>query len=311
MAETWGGRTMKAEPLHPDFGVEVKGVDLTKVDAERDYPALRGMFEIHSLLLFRGQSLNDSDLMRLGRMFGTIEDRKDTSDGTFVVPKVSNRQAHNLLGEASEEQLTNLRANQLWHTDSTFLPVPALANIITARVLPSSGGETELVSTRAAWRRLPDDLKARTRNAVIWHRYAHSRAKIDPELAHHEMFARWPDQAWYALWRNPITGENALYLASHAYGVDGMAQTDGQALIDRLTEQATRPEHIYSHEWQLGDVLIWDERATMHRGKPWPYEEERTLASICVSAGEDEGLGTMKPKTTRGVLANAHQQQPR
>ena len=220
----------------------------------------------------------------------------------FVVPKVSNRQAHNTLGAASDDQLLNLKANQLWHTDSTFLPVPALANIITARVLPSSGGETELVSTRAAWQRLSEETRARVIDAIVWHRYAHSRAKIDPDLAGHELFAKWPDQAWYALWRNPVTGEDALYLASHAYGIDGMARAEGEGLIETLIEQATEPEHVYAHEWQVGDVLIWDERATLHRGTPWPYEEERTLASICVSVTDADGLSTMKPEHTVGVI---------
>ena len=293
---------MDTLPLHPDFGVEVRGVDLTKISPDEGYPGIRDLFERFSLLLFRGQSLDDEGIVRLGRMFGPVEDRKDTADGAFVVPKVSNRKAHNALGAASDDQLLNLKANQLWHTDSTFLPVPALANIITARVLPSQGGETELVSTRAAWRRLSDETKARVKDAVIWHRYAHSRAKIDPALAEHDLFARWPDQAWHALWRNPVTGEDALYLASHAYGIDGITRAEGEALIDTLIDEATLREHVYAHEWRVGDVLIWDERATLHRGTPWPYEEERTLASICVSVTEADGLGGMKPERTIGVI---------
>lgn len=294
---------MHTTALHPDFGVEIKDIDLTRVTADGDYPAIRDHFERHSLLLFRDQRLEDDDIVRLGRMFGVVEDRKDTKDGKFVVPKVSNRQAHNRLGPASDQTLLNLKANQLWHTDSTFLPVPALANIITARVLPSAGGETELVSTRAAWRRLPEDLKAKVRDAVVWHRYAHSRGKIDPALATHELFTRWPDQAWYALWRNPVTGEDALYLASHAYGIDGLPRGEGEALIERLIALATRPEDIYAHKWRVGDVLIWDERATLHRGRPWPYEEERTLASICVSVSDSDGLKAQKPERTLGVAA--------
>jgi len=118
-------------------------------------------------------------------------------------------------------------ANQLWHTDSTFLPVPALANILAARVPSSRGGETELVSTRAAWRDLPESLKARARNAVLRHRYAHSRAKISAALAKEETFTKWPDQAWKAVWRNPVTGEEALYLASHAFAVEGLPEAEG------------------------------------------------------------------------------------
>lgn len=294
---------MRISPLHDDFGVEVQEVDLSSVSSDEGYPVIRELFEQHSLLLFRRQSLDDDDLLRVARLFGPIEDRNDTPDGSFSVPKVSNRQAHNKLGPASDAQLMNLKANMLWHTDSTFLPVPALLNIITARVLPSQGGETQLVSTRAAWKRLPEPLKTKVADAVLWHRFAYSRAKIDPKLAEHELFTRWEDQAWRAVWRNPVTGDDALYLASHAFGVDGMRRDEGLSLIEELFELATQPENIYSHQWRVGDVLIWDERATLHRGTPWPYEQERTLASLCVSVMEADGLRGMKPLTTQGVIA--------
>ena len=172
--------------------------------------------------------------------------------------------------------------------------MPALANILAARVLSATGGETEFVSTRAAWRELPEQLKAKARGAVIRHRYAHSRRKISPDLAEEEMFTKWPDQAWKALWRNPVTGEDALYLASHAYAVEGMANEDGQKLIEDLIAFATREGCVYTHAWRPGDVLIWDERATLHRGRPWPYAEERTLASICISARAVDGLEQMR-----------------
>lgn len=296
---------LRTRPLHPDFGVEVTGVDLRRLRADDGYPAIRDLFERHSLLYFPDQALADDDIVRLGRLFGPVEDRKDTKDGKFVVPKVSNRQSSDTIEAKSERQLLNLKANMLWHSDSTFLPVPALANIITARVLPSSGGATELVSTRAAWRRLPEEMKARARGAVLWHRYAHSRGKIDPALATDPLFTKWADQAWYAIWPNPVTGDEALYLASHAYGIDGLPRDEGAALIDRLVAEATGPEHIYAHRWRVGDVLIWDERATLHRGTPWPYEEERTLASICVSLSDSDGLAAMKPPRTVGVIGEA------
>jgi alpha-ketoglutarate-dependent 2,4-dichlorophenoxyacetate dioxygenase len=265
------------------------------VTAEAGYPAIRRAFETHSLLLFRDQRLDDAAHLALGALFGPIEDRSQGKDGPDPkVSPVSNRREDGALAAEDDSRTLNLMANQLWHTDSTFLPVPALANILAARVLSSAGGETELVSTRAAWRDLPEDLKARARRAVVRHRYAHSRAKISPALAKEEMFAKWPDQAWKAVWRNPVTGEDALYLASHAYAVEGMAEDEGRRLIDALIAFATREGSVYSHAWRPGDVLIWDERATLHRGRPWPYGEERTLASICISARAVDGLDRMR-----------------
>ena len=286
---------LRTTPLHPRFGVEIHGIDLRHVTAAQGYPAIRQAFETRSLLLFRGQQLDDAAHLAFGALFGPIEDRSQGKDGPDPrISPVSNREKDGALAAEDDNLTMNLRANQLWHTDSTFLPVPALANILAARVLSSTGGETEFASTRAAWRELPEHLKAKARGAVVRHRYAHSRRKISAELAKEEMFTKWPDQAWKAVWRNPVTGEEALYLASHAYAVEGMAEEEGQKLIEALIAFATREGCVYTHAWRPGDVLIWDERATLHRGRPWPYGEERTLASICISVRDVDGLEAMR-----------------
>ncbi len=287
---------MKLRPLHPRFGVEVQGVDVRTVTADRLYPEIRAAFEEHSLLLFRGQDLDDAAHLRFGALFGPVEDRSMGRNGPEPrMDNVTNRQGDGTIAATDSLHTLNLVANQLWHTDSTFLPVPALANLLAARVLPSSGGETQLVSTRAAWRDLSEDLKARARKMVLRHRLAHSRQGISAELAALPAMHRWDDQLWRAVWRNPVTGDEALYVASHACGVESMAVSEGQAFIADLIASATRPEMIYSHAWQGGDLLVWDERATLHRGLPWPYAEERTLASICISAQDIDGLAQVSP----------------
>ena len=286
---------MKTTPLHDRFGIDVHDVDLRKVTATSGYPEIRQAFETHSLLLFRGQNLDDDSHLAFGELFGPIENR---SKGTIVEPrmsKVTNVRTDDTVAPEQDKQVLNLKANQLWHTDSTFLPVPALANIITARVVPSKGGETELASTRAAWHDMPEALKAQARDKVLHHRYAHSRAKVSSDLADEELFTMWQDQAWRALWRNPVNGEDALYIASHAFAVEGLDDAEGEALIAELIGWCTQDTYVYTHRWQPGDVLIWDERATLHRGMPWPYEEPRTLASICISARDVDGLDGMRP----------------
>ena len=127
------------------------------------------------------------------------------------------------------------------------------------------------------------------------HRLAHSRSRVSKELAGRPEMNRWNDQLWRSLWRNPVNGTDSLYIASHACGVEGMEPEAGLALIDELIDFATRPSMIYSHAWQPGDLLVWDERATLHRGRPWPYAQERTLASICISAGARDGLASVTP----------------
>jgi alpha-ketoglutarate-dependent 2,4-dichlorophenoxyacetate dioxygenase len=284
---------MRITPLHPDFGVEVHGVDLRAVTAAAGYGEIRALFESHTLLLFRDQHLSDEEHLAFARLFGPLEDREDRPEPEIC--PVSNVTDEGAVAPETDSLTLNNKANQLWHTDSTFLPAPALANVLQARVVPSEGGETEFVSTRAGWRRLASDLRDKARTAVLRHRYSHSRARIDPDLAREAMFTKWRDQAWRAVWPNPVTGEEALYIASHAYAVDGMPEAEGAALIDDLIAEVTGDEAVYSHAWHPGDVIVWDERAALHRGRPWPYEEPRTLVSICVTARDCDGLASVRP----------------
>jgi alpha-ketoglutarate-dependent 2,4-dichlorophenoxyacetate dioxygenase len=282
---------LQLTPLHPQFGVEVLGVDLRTLTPTHLYPEVRAAFEEHSLLVFRNQQVdNDEAHLAFGSLWGPIEDRAYGAMGDAPrMDNVTNRLADNTIAAADDLHTLNLLGNQLWHTDSTFLPVPALANILAARVLSDTGGETEFVSTRAAWRDLPAALRDRIGGRVIRHRLAHSRAKISPMLeAQHR--AKWPDQTWPAVLTNAVNGAEALYIASHSCGIEGMPDDEAQPLLEELIDFCTQPERIYSHQWRLGDVLVWDERATMHRGRPWPYEQERTLASICISVTNADGL---------------------
>ncbi|MCR9274769.1 MULTISPECIES: TauD/TfdA dioxygenase family protein [Mameliella] len=289
--------TIQTKPLTPHFGADVQGIDLNTVTANHLFPQIRALFEEHSALLFRAQDMTDETHLRIAGLFGPIEDReadeRKPGEG-FKIPKVSNVQEDGTTSGEMDLKTLNLKTNFLWHSDSTFLPTPALINIITARVVPSSGGATELASTRAAWAMMPEEMKARIRGRGIWHRYSHSRRKISPELAELPMFNKWPDTHWNAVWENPINGREALYIASHAFKVDGYDEAESEALLAELTEFCTQPAFVYAHNWQVGDVLIWDQRAVMHRGTPWPYEEPRTLSSICATVTEEDGLDRIR-----------------
>ena len=287
---------MRTTPLHDDFGVEVHGVNLRIVTAEGIYPEIRALFEAHSLLLFRDQAVDEDKHRALARLFGPLEDLTDVGpEETPPRPMVSNVTPDGTLAGESDLQLLNLQSNFIWHTDSTFLATPSISNILIAYRVPSTGGETEFVSTRAGWQRLPEALRERARDQVFLHRYAHSRRQVDETLADQRMFTKWPDTPWRSTWRNPVNRQEALYIAAHAYGVRGHSEEDGQQLLDDLTDAVTGPEAIYAHAWRAGDVLIWDERATLHRGRPWPYEEARILASLVSSAVESDGLASVRP----------------
>ncbi len=282
-------------PLHPRFGKVIHDVDLRDVTEEYLYPEIRKLFEDHSALLFPAQSLDDHHHTELAKLFAPLENREAMAglNEAFKVSSVSNETKTGVT-DAEALHTLNLQANMLWHTDSTFLPLPALLNILTAKVVPSSGGETELASTRAAWADMPDALKAPLRDAIIWHRLSHSRDRISKELGALPEMRQWPDRPWKAVWTNPTNGAEALYIASHSFAIEGMGLAQGQKLIDEAIEFCTQPEYVYSHSWNVGDVLIWDERSMLHRGQPWPYNEPRSLKSICCSVTDADGLQSVK-----------------
>ncbi|MBD3665343.1 TauD/TfdA dioxygenase family protein [Sulfitobacter aestuariivivens] len=283
-------------PLTSAFGVRIDGLSLERAAKGEGFATLRGLFEDHSALLLRNQTMTDDIHLALARQFGEVEDRlaDERKPGEkYEVPKVSNVRADGSVTGEMDLHTLNLKANMLWHADSTFLPRPALTNILIARVVTSSGGATELASTRAAWAEMPEALKARIRGRGIWHAYSHSRAQIAPELAKMPMFHKWPDQHWKSVWTNPENGHEALYIASHAYQVDGYSKEESKALLDELMEFCTQDQFTYAHNWRVGDVLIWDQRAVLHRATPWPYEEPRTLSSLCVTVSDADGLSDM------------------
>ncbi len=288
---------MKFSTLHPKFGKIVEDLDLRDVTRSNLYPEIRRAFEASSALLVRGQSLDDGQHIALAELFGPLENRESMATGRnieFKVSAVSNEIGEDKVSDPESLHTLNLQGNMLWHTDSTFLPVPALVNILTARVIPTRGGQTELASTRAAWAAMPQKMKTPLQNAIIWHRLSHSRSKISNDLATQEEMTRWPDRPWRAIWPNPVTGEEGLFIASHAFAIEGMGLEEGRELIEQAIDFCTQPEFVYSHNWQVGDVLIWDERCTLHRGRPWPYEQPRTLKSICCSVTANDGLASVK-----------------
>src|SRR4051812_3625987 len=284
-------------PLGPGFAAELRGITLR--DATLDdtaYAAVRAAFEQHSVLVFRDQEVTDEGQLAFSRRFGVPEITKvgSASAGTYFAVLTTLGEDGKVVPADHRLALRN-KANQLWHTDSSFKRVPALTSVLSARVIPESGGETEYVSTRLAFERLGPDLQKKLENSFAWHDYAHSREQIAPGLATPEERAALPPQCWRMVWKNPVNGRGALYLASHAYAIEGMGLAEGKKLIDELMAAATAPGSSYVHGWRNGDVVMWDNRATMHRGRPWPAHEARTIVRTTISASEADGLETMRP----------------
>jgi alpha-ketoglutarate-dependent 2,4-dichlorophenoxyacetate dioxygenase len=284
-------------PVGPGFAAELRGVTLDDVAADdAAYQAVRAAFEEHSVLVFRGQHVTDEAQLAFSRRFGPLEVTKVGSrgeGGNLVI--LSTIDDTGKVVPADHRFALAQKANQLWHTDSTFKRVPALASILSARVIPERGGETEYASTRLAFARLDAATRERLANAFAWHDYAHSRAKIAPDLAGARERAALPPVCWRMVWTNPINGRGALYIASHAYAIEGMDESAAQKLLAALTDAATAPGLTYIHSWRQGDVVMWDNRSTLHRGRPWPAHEARFMVRTTISATEADGVESVRP----------------
>jgi alpha-ketoglutarate-dependent 2,4-dichlorophenoxyacetate dioxygenase len=294
---------MDVVPLGPGFAAELRGVTIADVASDAAaYAAARAAFEEHSVLVFRDQEVTDELQLEFSRRFGPPEVTKVGSQGTgshFVILSTIGPDG-SVVPPDHRLSLRN-RANQLWHTDSSFKRVPALTSILSARVIPANGGETEYVSTRLAFERLDASLRNRLENSFAWHDYAHSRGQVAADLATPEERAALPPQCWRMVWKNPVNGRGAIYLASHAYAVEGMEVMAGKKLIDELMLAATAPGTSYLHQWRRGDVVMWDNRATMHRGRPWPAHEARLMVRTTISATKSDGVDTMRPPSSQAA----------
>jgi len=289
---------MEVKPLGPGFFAEVRGIGLADVAASGDaYAAVRAAFEEHSVLLFRNQQVTDDLQIAYSQRFGALEAGKVASigEGTpFAILTNIDRDTGQLVPPDHKEAL-RARANQLWHSDSTYKILPALASVFSARIIPPTGGETEFASMRCAWERLPDAKRQQLADAYAWHDYAHSRGKIAPHLASEREKAVMPPVCWRMRWRNPANGRDSLYIASHTYAIDGMPNDEAQSLIEELTAITTAPGCTHLHAWQHGDVVMWDNRAILHRGRPWPDDKPRYMVRTTISATEADGLKEMRP----------------
>jgi len=289
---------MEIVPLHPEIGAEIRGASMADVATNDDiYKAVRAAFEEYSVLLFRKQIISDEMQVAYSAKFGPLEAAKAASlaEGTpFSILTNVDPSTGNLVPPDHKEAL-RAKANMLWHTDSSFKQLPALASVLSARTIPGEGGETEFVSQRASWNRLSETMRAKLSNAYAWHNYAHSRGKIAPHLASQRERDTLPPACWRMRWRNPMNGRDALYIASHVCAIEGMPDAEALKLIDELTAISTAPGHSYTHVWQAGDVIMWDNRASMHRGRPWPLNKPRHMVRTTISCTENDGLIELRP----------------
>jgi alpha-ketoglutarate-dependent 2,4-dichlorophenoxyacetate dioxygenase len=177
-------------------------------------------------------------------------------------------------------------ANMLWHSDSSFKPVPSLCSLLSARIIPPEGGATEFASGRCAYPSLPDDVKRRIEGLIVVHDFAWSRDQVRPGFFTAEERAVYPPVRHPLVRTNPVNGRRSLFLGAHASHVDGMPVEEGRALLRELQEHLTRPEFCYRHEWGEGDLVVWDNRCVLHRATPYDTTRYKRLMQRTTISGD-------------------------
>jgi alpha-ketoglutarate-dependent 2,4-dichlorophenoxyacetate dioxygenase len=258
---------MKIESLHPEFGARVSGVDLSRPLADKTFAQIDAAINRYSFLLFENQQMNDEVQIELTRRFGDLEEEHVSYYSHGVVTYIGRVGNINPDGsKVSERQVKASTGNEMWHTDSSFRELPAMYSLLAAYEVPDEAGETEFASMRAAYARLDADTRALIDGRVGIHDYIYSRTKIGEDAVTQNQRTYMHPVRQRLVRQNPVTGERNYFVASHVREIEGMAEAEGRALIERLIAEATRPESVYRHRWKAGDFVIWDNRCMLHRG---------------------------------------------
>ena len=270
--------TLTVTPLRADFVARVTGLGALDDLDDGTFAKLRRALDDHSVLILPGQPMDDARQIAFSRRWGPMEPTKGVNPASGTVfARQSNLDIRS--GEVippDDRRMAYQKGNYQWHADSTFKRVPSLCSILTAREVPPEGGNTEFVSTRAAWDALPEDLKALVEDLVVEHDFSVSRARVGFTFTPEEA-AHYPP-VWHPLVQtNPVTGRRSLLIGAHASRIVGWPLDEGRDLLDDLLSRATRAEAIHSHAWQHGDVVIWDNRATLHRATAYDSVRYRRL----------------------------------
>ena len=288
MATTTG--TLQITRLHPGFGAAIDGVDLRRPLDDGAWARIWEAFNEHSLLVFHDQPLTDDEQMRFTRRFGPLEEtvrtlgKEDRLHPNLV--ELTNVDDEGRRMDWSDRRMMYQSGNQMWHSDSSFKPVPAQASLLSGRVVPPEGGETEFVSCRLAWEALPAERQRALEGKIAIHSFAYSRGLIDPTLLGAETERLYPPVRQALVRANPVNGRKSVYVGSHASHIEGMPVEEGRAILKELLTLATRPERVYRHLWRRHDLVIWDNRCMLHRGRPWDSARHTRVMHRTTVAGE-------------------------
>jgi alpha-ketoglutarate-dependent 2,4-dichlorophenoxyacetate dioxygenase len=272
--------------LHPLFVAEVTGVDLRAPCDADTVGAIVAAMDRHAVCVFPGQDLTDEQQIAFSRNFGELERSpnygRTKGQGARLrhdeLFDVSNLNEQGVIYDSEDDRRLFRIGNQIWHTDSSFLDPRGRYSLLHARVVPPAGADTQFCDERAAYAALPASLQERIDGLIAEHFFAHIRQQLGfTGYSEAQLKAR-PPVRHAIVQTHPGSRRRHLYLAGHASGIVGMSVPEGRVLLAQLIEFATRPEFVHSHQWRVGDLVMWDNRCTMHRATP--FDEDRHVRDL-------------------------------
>jgi alpha-ketoglutarate-dependent 2,4-dichlorophenoxyacetate dioxygenase len=276
--------SVRMRQIGPCFAAEVDGLNLCEPLSPEDVAAVHAGMDRYAVLVFRDQPLDDEQQLAFTRSLGDIEHAIGTSlrePGEYRLPTtfadVSNLDQDNRVFAREDRRRLFGLGNRLWHSDSSFKAIPAKYSLLHARSIPSKGGNTEFADMRAAYDALDAETRAQVADLICEHSQVFSRQILGFTDFTDEERARFAPVRQVLLRTHPVTGRKSLYLSSHAGGIVGWPVPEARAFLRDLVEHATQRQFVYAHRWRVGDLVMWDNRQTMHRARPFPAHEPRDM----------------------------------
>jgi len=293
-------------PLDATLGAAVTDIDLANLDDDA-WNAVEAAFLEYAALVFPGQNLSTEDQVAFANRFGDIEHLRGETKTKAV--DVSNQKPDGSILQPDEHRYKSLRGNEGWHTDSSYMPLAAKASMLSAQVVPSAGGQTAVADMRAAYDALEPSMQARIEGLSAHHSLYQSQAKAGFIV---ETGAGYGYHTKGAPLRplvnqHPVTGRKSLFIGRHAYRIPGMDDDEAQDLLDELLDFACQAPRTYYHNWQPGDLFMWDNRCVLHAAQPYDYTEARVMrhtrvagdpASELVATGRDDRAAGFEPSAS-------------
>jgi alpha-ketoglutarate-dependent 2,4-dichlorophenoxyacetate dioxygenase len=281
----------------PDFAAEVSGVDLRRPLDETSFDAIQNGIDRCGVLVFRGQGLDDAQQLAFSQRFGALETAltRDVygQDAHPQVTRLSNLDGEGRRLDPGDERVVYTLGNEHWHTDSSFKPVPAKYSLLSAREVPPEGGETEFADARAAYDAWPGSGSVRKEDLdglICEHSIIYSRRVISGDIFSEAEKNALPPVRNPLVRTHPATGRRCFYVGSHCSHIVQWPVESGRALIRELNEWIAQERFVYAHRWQAGDLVMWDNRSVLHRGRPFDRARYRRMMHRTTVVGDGPTL---------------------